>query len=358
VLNEYKYIYDKKYINQRMNIFCATFNQNGNYITADVLNHIYSLLNAPLPELLVLSFQETKYGFEYYWTGTGIERNYVIIRKIRLNGIGNVGIRGLGLYILVRKNFKKMVEYKSENWVRFNHQYFGKGAVSIHITIGNRKFLFINTHLPYNDSWEGGGINERIDSLNVLYTYLIANESYHHLFIMGDFNFRIHLKQQECVSPTLMLSDPSLYELYLRNKNWRLLHHNDEFFILNYLYGNYLNTLDMNDCFGTEFGFHLETLLLPFYNHIIDKPLFPPTYKLHLDRQSCIITIENTDKLDIETHYNRWNTDRRPSWCDRILYVPHPNLTRKKYECADNITINNSDHLLVWSVFELSELLI
>jgi len=334
-----------------MYIFCYSFNQNGNYIDKNVLRHIDETINKSniIPDILVLGFQETRYGFEYYWHDLNLKKKYNLIHKIRLNGIGNVGIRGLGLYILKKIDLDDYVEFKEENWVRFNYQYFGKGAVSVVISINETRFLFINTHLPYHETWDGGGIKERVDSLNVIFDYIISKTKYDHIFILGDFNFRIHLKTKNRYASIITEDDPQLFELYLRNKSWRLLYFNDELYLLNYFYSNYLTNLKSDIKHGAEYGYILEIPLLPFYRHMIDKFNFAPTYKVYNNRT----TIQNAedDKLDIDSFYARWNTDRIPSWCDRILCIENYNVKRILYESVDSILINNSDHLPVYALF-------
>lgn len=334
-----------------MYIFCYSFNQNGNYIDQNVMNHIYHIINKSniIPDILVLGFQETRYGFEYYWTNLDLNKKYILIHKIRLNGIGNVGIRGLGLYILKQKDTDLSVHFKEENWVRFNYQYFGKGAISALITINGTSFLFINTHLPYHETWEGGGIKERVDSLNVIFEYIISKTTYDHIFILGDFNFRIHLKTKNRYASIITEDDPQLFELYLRNKSWKLLYFNDELYLLSFFYSNFLTNLKSDVKHGAEYGYILEIPLLPFYRHMIDKFNFPPTYKVYRDRTD--IQNPEDDQLDIEKYYTRWNTDRIPSWCDRILSIENYNVKRILYESSDSILVNNSDHLPVYALF-------
>ena len=332
-----------------MYIFLYSFNQNGNYICPNILSHIYEKITATikLPEILVLGFQETRFGFEYYWKNTPIEKEYRLIHKIRLNGIGNVGIRGLGLYVLCRKDFTNIF-FKEENWVRFNYQYFGKGAISILVDILGERYLFINTHLPYHVTWDGGGIKERVDSLNVIFDYIISKTTYDYLFIIGDFNFRIHLKTKNKYASLILEDDPNNFELYLTKKKWSLIYFNDELYLLNFFYSNYLDNLN-TQYFGHEYGYRLETPLLPFYNSLIDKPLFQPTYKVYKDRTN--IQDFNSEELDLDKYYERWNTDRIPSWCDRILSAKNHKLKRIVYESQDSHYISNSDHLPVWSIF-------
>jgi hypothetical protein len=337
-----------------MHIYCYSFNQNGNYIDQNIISHIYEKISDinPRPELLVLGFQETRFGFEYYWAGLPLQKEYQLIHKIRMNGIGNVGIRGLGLYVLKLKKSELAMDFVEENWVRYNYQYFGKGAISILLRVGSKRFLFINTHMPYSESWEGGGIKERVDSLNVMFEYIISKTVFDYIFIMGDFNFRIHLKTRNKYADDLkMVDDPETFELYFRNKCWKILHMSDELYLLNRFYSNFLTNLNQNEKHGAEYGYVLEIPLIPFYGHMLDKFNFPPTYKLITPRQEIL---ESSDEhLHLEKFYDRWKTDRIPSWCDRILTVNHTCVSRIIYDCCDSPLVMNSDHLPVFSMFEV-----
>lgn len=338
-----------------MIIYCYTFNQNGNYIEANNLEHLFenSQYDGKRPDIICAAFQETRYGFEYYWDDTNIKSNYEVIHKIRLNGIGNVGIRGLGLYILKHREFPKKVEFIEENWVRFNHQYFGKGAVAIKIKIDGSLFLFINTHMPYSESWEGGGIKERVDSMNTIFTDIVTKTRYDYLFMMGDFNFRIHLKTKNKYASMITEDDPKLFEMYIKNRSWKLLYFNDELYLLNYFYSNYLKELTEGKNYAAEYGYQLEIPLLPFFRQLIDTFQFPPTYKVYRGRKEIQDPLEST--LNIDKFYERWDTDRIPSWCDRVLFYKNDNIERLTYNSGDSRLINNSDHLPVWSHFKVSD---
>jgi len=328
-------------------LFIYSFNQNGTHINVDVLNHIYLKIEEleHKPDILVLGFQESRFGFEYYLPESKLHNRYELIHKVRLNGIGNVGIRGLGLYICKSENFKIPTEFIEENWVRFNYQYFGKGAISIVIKILNCKFLFINTHMPYHSTYKGGGINERIDSLNVIYEYIISKTTHNYLFMLGDFNFRFHFKND-----TINNNNNNLIECYLKNKSWKILIYNDELYVLSYFYKNNLNNLN-NKKYGEEYGYELEAPLLSFYKYLLDKPEFSPSYKVFNNRTDIQQISNNTLLLD--KYYCRWNTDRPPCWCDRILTANYPGIERLLYTSDDHILINASDHLPVFSLFNI-----
>lgn len=338
-----------------MYLFIYSFNQNGTYINVDVLNHIYLKIEElqHKPDIIVLGFQESRFGFEYYLPDSKLHNRYELIHKIRLNGIGNVGIRGLGLYVCKTENLKIPVDFIQENWVRFNYQYFGKGAISIVLKIQNCKFLFINTHMPYHSTYNGGGINERIDSLNVIYDYIISKTTHNYLFMLGDFNFRLHIKND--ISTNMPNLTNQAIELYLRNKTWKVLYFHDELYLLSYFYSNSLNNLS-NRKYGEEYGYELEAPLLSFYKYLLDKPEFSPSYKVYNNRTD--IQDMKNKIIELDKHYSRWNTDRTPCWCDRILTANYPGIDRLLYTSDDHILINTSDHLPIYSLFLIDNKLI
>jgi hypothetical protein len=338
-----------------MHLFIYSFNQNGTHINVDVLNHIYLKIEElkHKPDIIVLGFQESRFGFEYYLPDSKLHNRYELIHKIRLNGIGNVGIRGLGLYVCKAENLKIPIEFIEENWIRFNYQYFGKGAVSIIIKIQNCKFLFINTHMPYHSTYNGGGINERIDSLNVIYDYIISKTTHNYLFMLGDFNFRLHIKND--ISKNKSNINNESIELYLKNKAWKVLYYHDELYLLSYFYSNSLNNLS-NRKYGEEYGYELEAPLLSFYKYLLDKPEFSPSYKVYNNRSD--IQDMNSKIIELDKYYSRWNTDRTPCWCDRILTANYPGIDRLLYTSDDHILINASDHLPVFSLFLIDNKLI
>ena len=343
-----------------MHLFIYSFNQNGTHISIDVLNHIYLKIEElpNKPDIIVLGFQESRFGFEYYLPDSKLHNRYELIHKIRLNGIGNVGIRGLGLYVCKAENLKIPTEFIEENWVRFNYQYFGKGAVSIVLKIENCKFLFINTHMPYHSTYEGGGIKERIDSLNVIYDYIISKTTHNYLFMLGDFNFRLHFKKNNItnnIENSLSEQNNEILPLYLKNKSWKVLFYHDELYLLSYFYNNSLNNLS-NKKYGEEYGYQLDGPLLSFYKYLLDKPEFSPSYKVYNNRTD--IQDMNSRIIDLDKYYCRWNTDRTPCWCDRILTANYPGINRILYTSDDHLLINESDHLPILSLFYIDNSLI
>ena len=322
-----------------MHLFIYTFNLNGSYINVDVLNHIYEKIESLnyKPDVIVLGFQETRFGFNYYLPKSKLHNRYELIHKVRMNGLGNVGIRGLGLYICKLENYKPNIEFLEENWVRFNYQYFSKGAISISIKIFNSNFLFINTHMPYHPSYYGDGIKERIDSFNVIYNYIISKTNHQYLFIIGDFNFRLHFKINTDFSIINVNNKYELIDLYIKNKVWKVLHFNDELYILSSFYNNLLDNLN-NNLYGEEYGYVLNEPLLPFYKYIFDTPEFNLTYKLNNDQSQ--------------------NNQEIPCWCDRILTIEYPGFKRINYILDSNTPITLSDHNPIYSLFHIDDKLI
>ena len=356
-----------------LHIFCYTFNQNGSYICPNVITHVYEMMKYSmtsssaktsdestkhLPDIVCLGFQETRYGFEYYWEDLPFKNHYGLIHKIRLNGIGNVGIRGLGLYVLALRNLTSRgveVSFASEKWVRYNHQYLGKGAVSVLATVRhiptNMKshILFINTHLPYSDGWEHGGIRERADSLEVLYDYIIRETAYEYVFILGDFNFRTQL--------AIANVDKQESQIFMKYKQWEFFQGCDEFHLLCRKQSRpYASSSPPQD---TTSIYKLEDIVIPpFYKNLLDTFRFQPSYKVQRDRKVSVKHLYpivrqpsgGLEELDMN-QYTRWDTDRIPSWCDRILHLPSQRIRRIIYDTDNSPLIANSDHLPVYSLF-------
>ena len=347
-----------------LHIFCYTFNQNGSYICPNVITHVYEMMKYSmttgdttntkhLPDIVCLGFQETRYGFEYYWDDLPFKNHYRMIHKIRLNGVGNVGIRGLGLYVLALRNLPSRgveVSFESDKWVRYNYQYFGKGVISTLVTVRHLStnvklhILFINTHMPYSDDWAYGGIKERADSLEVMYEYIIRQTAYEYIFILGDFNFRTQLR--------IANVDKQESHLFLKYKQWEFFQGCDEFHLM--CRKSYRLTDESNAS-----TYKLEDIVIPsFYKSLLDTFQFQPTYKLQRDRKVSVKHLypvvkkpsAGLEELDM-SQYTRWDTDRIPSWCDRILYMPSQRINRVIYGTDNSPLIANSDHLPVFSLF-------
>jgi len=111
--------------------------------------------------------------------------------------------------------------------------------------------------------------------------------------------------------------------------------------------------LNQNEKHGAEYGYVLEIPLIPFYGHMLDTFNFPPTYKLITPRQE--MQEPSDENLDLDKFYDRWKTDRIPSWCDRILTVNNACVSRIIYDSCDSPLVVNSDHLPVFSMFEVNE---
>ena len=66
----------------------------------------------------------------------------------------------------------------------------------------------------------------------------------------------------------------------------------------------------------------------------------------------------NNKMIDLDKYYCRWNTDRTPCWCDRILTANYPGINRIVYTSDDHSLINESDHLPIFSLFNIDNNLI
>jgi hypothetical protein len=173
--------------------------------------------------------------------------------------------------------------------------------------------------------------------------------------MLGDFNFRLHLKNDVNANNNSTNENSDIIELYLKNKSWKVLFYHDELYILSCFYNNSIQNLS-NKKYGQEYGYHLEAPLLSFYKYLLDKPEFCPSYKVFNNRTD--IQDINNKTIDLDKHYCRWNTDRTPCWCDRILTANYPGINRIMYTADDHVLINQSDHLPIFSLFNIENSLI
>lgn len=224
---------------------------------------------------------------------------------------------GLLIIIFAKKSLKGSIRevWVAEKKLGFNNNFANKGAVAIRVDIDNWKFGFINWHLESGSKnlqkrikqitelhKKGGFISSLFDSretaeLNSAFGKPIAFDLFDYLFISGDLNFRI--KQQEKTLQK-MIED--------------------------------LNYPDL-----AKFD---ELINLRLYNDDLKKykefPIrFQPSYKIK-PRSS-----------PIEYEYSK---GRLPSYWDRILYKPNPDISWSLYDWGD-YTI--SDHLPVIAQFDL-----
>jgi phosphatidylinositol-3,4,5-trisphosphate 5-phosphatase 2 len=188
-----------------------------------------------------------------------------------------------------------------------------KGAVGLSFFLGTTSLCFVNCHLTANsENWAKRNANfmDIVARLNLGQKRLAgrfdATNQFHHLFWFGDLNYRINLPALEVIS-SIKAND--LKKLVLSDQLDRQRERGAAFF-------------------GFEEG-----------------PLaFPPTYRFARGARDTYVYEKQ------KSSYIKINT---PSWCDRVLWKPMPNVYVRQtaYGCAQNIV--TSDHSPVFATFEI-----
>lgn len=180
-----------------------------------------------------------------------------------------------------------------------------KGAIGARFTVFDTDFLIINSHLAAhlkevnrrNEDFASitGGLRNLRDNPEVD----VLGSVVHHLFWMGDLNYRISLEREKALE-------------LIRNQDWKQLKEADQ--------------LAQEMAAGRAFQGFLE-----------GPTDFPPTYRYERGSRKY-----SAAKL------------RVPSYCDRILYrsLPGCDLELHEYKPADEI--QTSDHSPVYGVFAAS----
>ena len=188
------------------------------------------------------------------------------------------------------------------------------------------KLKIINTHLPFLEKESDQGkiirdktIQETLKYFNILEKKLEINE---YIFLMGDLNYRISFNNDN-------IKQSNFIEL-LEKKD-----------IQNFNANNYL-------LFDQHHNSITNNVILSGYNEGKNNngPTFFPTCKLI---KQC--PINEIRKYQI----NKGNTQRIPSWCDRILYMGN-NIKCLLYESFDKGQTCKSDHIPVIGLYEITSL--
>lgn len=269
-----------------------------------------------------MGFTETKFGLQYYLSSSKLGTLYQLASKSRLSGISYYGVRGISIYILVRKTFKDYKIVDNTIYTRFNHQYFTKGSVGIKMLIYDMEYLFICVNLPDKYTYDHMGIYERKDSLDVLYNTLVNNHK--NVFILGGFNFRLHYV------PEHLFDDINLSN----SDDIKTLLKYDEF---NILVGEYLNNVK-------EMGSldNLNSFVVKFAGYF-DNPAFPPNSKIKIGK-SISIKSKYAKIADIYDSQNIY-------WADRI--ITNTSLKCKLYNLDDDLLVSYTDHFPVFGLWVL-----
>ena len=317
------------------------------------VEYIQSKNNNKLPDTFIISLQESsiknpKKGFKsdqlihaFYNCILKYDSQYSLFKE-KMEGVGAEGIRGIRIGFIVKKRQDFEIKFRFlfynplfESKIAISEgQQFGKGALMLDTIITNKisgknetyGLKFINTHLPFlgKKGDQGKSIRDKtiIETMSY-FTNIIKQENKSitdNIFLMGDLNYRISFNDS--------IEQNKFIDL-LENSN-----RGDFGTIKSYLNFDQLrNSIKGN------------TILMEYKEGINDEgPSFFPTCKLV---KKCI------DGNNIrEYQLTKGNTQRIPSWCDRILYTGD-NITCLLYESFDRGQTCKSDHIPVIGLYEI-----
>jgi hypothetical protein len=272
-----------------------------------------------------------------------IETHYTLLKISSLSGWGvttykalkhewDYRPRGLRLAVFKRNDLEleitdvdhtEIVCPGVRNWITA-----GKGGVVINVHTSLGTISFLNTHLPFSSRSIIQDPNDKMSSrhhsvmwqakcLRSLHDTVVANHSPDYLFILGDLNFRVQLRNESGADEVVQRIFDESATGYIKE----LINEADE---LTLLFGY------DNDC-------------IPKFNEGVDNngPMFVPTCKLKKGRKG----------LNVKSYKTGKKNQRTPSWCDRILYQQNANIKCVVYDFWDYGTMNCSDHAAVFGIY-------
>jgi len=193
-----------------------------------------------------------------------------------------------------------------------------KGATLIALDYGGTSFCFINSHLAAHqkrDSWDRRNADYKEICSNIKGIGNIKQdimEQFHHVFWLGDLNYRCNWKQIEEPKDTPPKELFNEYSLMIAR-------------------GRYNEMLEFDQL---NISRRKKEAFYGFKENLIT---FPPTFKVYPDRPYA------------------YQEKRTPSWCDRILWKSAPGfetgVISKIYTNAPKI--RSSDHKPVYSEFSI-----
>ncbi|XP_038050530.1 phosphatidylinositol 3,4,5-trisphosphate 5-phosphatase 2B-like isoform X2 [Patiria miniata] len=239
----------------------------------------------------------------------------------KLNGVGKkeyvtvamTSLWGLRLAVLVNPDHEHQISHVRDSFVRTGiaNTLGNKGAVGVSFLFSGTSFCFINAHLTsgtekctrrnnnYHDILRGLSLSSK--GLSV---FDLTNQ-FHHLFFLGDLNYRIEWNVPEILEN-------------IKHKNYAVLFEHEQL----------KREKDKNKIF------------VDFDEEDIS---FPPTYRYKLG---------NRDTYDYKKIKKTMVRINEPSWCDRVIWRSYPgtHIVNTSYGCTMDIT--TSDHSPVFATFE------
>ncbi len=290
--------------------------------------------------LIVVALQESAKPGDYLLShaiGGQLGERYVLVKRGRMMGVGRttlnalrregaVRARGLRMAIFARKDFIPFVHFQAEKAVLCTLQdYFtrGKGGYGIVLRVDGFGLLaFLNIHLPFvastlrrgNHARQATGVRQQDDAFNNILKQFLHRQSLHHLFVLGDLNYRVQ-------NPSNVVNAADLCAVMSQKEDFRRK--------------IYL------ECDELRKSITSKNIPLAFEEGIENSgPTFMPTAKMMHQRDPGS-TVPGSYKFGTNNH-------RNPSWCDRILYLPgslqkSPTITQLLSEALEKNRTDDDD---------------
>ncbi|XP_066910921.1 phosphatidylinositol 3,4,5-trisphosphate 5-phosphatase 2A-like isoform X2 [Clytia hemisphaerica] len=324
-IQQVKIVHSNEPTSSELNVFVGTWNMATSNVPEDIsswykcigsgkTNNTVQEYGHIASDLYVFGTQESAY-YEKEWTSrlkNDIEKTYQ--REFRQ--VISSSLWGIRIVILIKAELWHQVNSIKHSSVKTGiaNALGNKGAVGVSFNIGTTSFCFVNSHLTSGTERLKRRHQNYMDILRGL--SLGQNEgfditlAFHHVFWMGDLNYRLELEEKDI---------PMIIKMRMTGDLQGLLDHDQ-----------LINEMDKKQVF---IGFN-ETELQ-----------FAPTYKYKKGDRS-VYDWRKEKRTEVRINV--------PSWCDRVLWrsypdVPSCNLT---YGCSDSIY--TSDHSPVFSTFKVS----
>lgn len=368
--------------NSQSQIMCNKRNTNtmsgllGSYecFQADFFDKLLDKINDK--DIVIFSNQEDDYYSKqhtYFFTEMN-KLGFNLVSNAEMLGYGASTLstgrsRGLRISAFVKNVFitsEKTGLYKPCGGFIETKLLSNKGGVGVILTYKNITMLFCNLHLPFNSNSiknldttleshteRQNNVMKQNKCLNEVINDFVGGRPIDNIFIMGDLNYRLNP--------------------YVKNNNI-IVNEKDKLLDLLRL-NNYKKTYNRYDELLQElkkknivFNFHEGiTSVTENYDLVYEGINFPPTCKMYNNKSTNIYrkfpTSRYTDKeendrctsyFDVDCYKMGKNTQRIPSYCDRILYfdINNENSTEcNEYKSLSSKTINATDHNLIYGSF-------
>lgn len=320
-----------------MKIGIFSFNQSGEkFKPNDVdFNEIFEPYFNENVDILVIGLQESPM-FPSFWHSSGNDPNnlmshmgkfmqskgYTLVKKGKSFGLGKEGLRGLRMRIFKKRELEN-TQFLSEFTMNCKVQKLGKGAIGFTIQTNDKKIFVVNAHLPFNVELENNAYEGRLECMENIIDF-IKQSGVNKGFIFGDLNFRIKIENGKNI--------PDMFESFNFRKH----------------------KLEGNEMIKDELYLLMKNPIkdLQFFEGVDQKgPTFMPTCKFNTKKNCEKIEIDkgiiSCYKLTVKRFGKE--TDRIPSYCDRIIYTN--GITCNSYFSVYKDAMKKSDHMGVGGIY-------